>query len=219
MQNEEQQLIAAAQGGDVEAFNTLVQRYERRLYSLCYRMLGDADAAADVCQEAFLAAYRHLPRFHGTRFQAWLFRIAANACYDVLRSRKRRNTISLDALQTPDDQRVGFDPPDTGELPEAVAMRHELGAAIAAGLKQLPPEQRIVVVLSDIEGLAYDEIALATGMQLGTVKSRLSRARARLRDILRADTLLPTRYQLDGKPAAGVHDAAVHTYAISSVTD
>lgn len=194
MQHEEQQLIADAQRGDVEAFNTLVRLYERRVYSLCRRLLGDADAAADVCQEVFLAAYRHLPRFYGTQFRAWLFRIAANACYDVLRSRKRRNVVSLDALCEADERRAGFDAPDPAELPDAITLRRELGAAITASLALLPPEQRIVVVLSDIEGMAYDEIAAATGMNLGTVKSRLSRARARLRDILRANALLPSRY-------------------------
>lgn len=195
MQHEERHLIAEAQRGDVEAFNELVRRYERRVYSLCVRMLGDADAAADVCQETFLAAYRHLPRFYGTQFRAWLFRIAANACYDVLRSRKRRYVLSLDALQEPDDLRAGFDLPDPTEQPDAIALRHELGAALTASLEALPPEQRIVVVLSDIEGLAYDEIAQVTGMNLGTVKSRLSRARARLRDILRTNALLPMRYR------------------------
>jgi RNA polymerase sigma factor (sigma-70 family) len=197
MDYKEQLLIADAQRGDVDAFNALVHLYEQRVYRLCYRMLSDADGAADVSQEVFLAAYNHLPRFHGTQFRAWLLRIAANACYDVLRSRKRRNTVSLDALREPDNLRARFDPPDTGELPEASALRRELGAALAQSLQQLPPEQRIVVVLSDLEGLAYDEIALATGMQLGTVKSRLSRARARLRDILCANALLPRRYLPD----------------------
>jgi RNA polymerase sigma factor (sigma-70 family) len=210
MQHEEIQLIADAQRGDVEAFNALVHLYERRVYGLCYRMVGDTDSAADVSQEVFLAAYKHLPRFRGTQFRAWLLRIAANACYDVLRSRKRRNTVSLDALRAPDELRAGFDPPDNGEPPESRALRHELGAALAQCLEQLPPEQRIVVVLSDIEGLAYDEIAQATGMQLGTVKSRLSRARARLRDMLRNNALLPQRYQLhstepqEGFPAVAV---------------
>jgi RNA polymerase sigma-70 factor (ECF subfamily) len=194
MQHEEQ-LISVAQHGDVEAFNELVRLYERRVYNLCYRMLGDGEAAADVCQEVFIAAYRHLPRFRGTQFRAWLLRIAANACYDVLRSRKRRSAISLDAARDPDDQRPGFDLPDPGESPDAVVMRRELGAFLMQSLAQLPEEQRIVVVLSDIEGLAYEEIAQATGMQLGTVKSRLSRARARLRDILRTADLLPARYR------------------------
>jgi RNA polymerase sigma-70 factor (ECF subfamily) len=194
MQHEEQ-LISAAQHGDVEAFNQLVRLYERRVYNLCYRMLGDGEAAADVSQEVFIAAYRHLPRFRGTQFRAWLLRIAANACYDVLRSRKRRAAISLDAAREPDDQRPGFDLPDTGESPDAVVLRRELGSFLMQSLAQLPEEQRIVVVLSDIEGLAYEEIAQATGMQLGTVKSRLSRARARLRDILRTADLLPARYR------------------------
>jgi RNA polymerase sigma factor (sigma-70 family) len=196
MVNEEQRLVEAGQRGDVEAFNQLVRSYEVRVYNLCYRMLGDSDAAADVAQDTFISAYRNLHRFRGGVFRAWLFRIATNACYDALRARKRRPTVSLSA-SGPDDDGPTFDLPDGAESPDDFALRRELAAAIQRGIAQLPEDQRIVVILSDIQGLAYEEIAEVTGANLGTVKSRLSRARARLREILRAGELLPLKFRHD----------------------
>ncbi|NTV62263.1 MAG: sigma-70 family RNA polymerase sigma factor [Oscillochloris sp.] len=198
MSNEEQRLIEAAQRGDVESFNQLVRLYESRVYNLCYRMLGDRDAAADVAQDTFISAYRSLGRFRGGLFRSWLLRIATNACYDALRARKRRPATSLQALGVADDEGVGFDLPDEGERPEDVAMRHELAAAIQRGLADLPEDQRLVIILSDIQGMAYEEIAAVTGANLGTVKSRLSRGRARLRDILRGGELLPSKFRHEG---------------------
>lgn len=197
MANEEQRLVEAGQRGDVEAFNQLVRLYEGRVYNLCYRMLGDADAAADVTQDSFISAYRNLNRFRGGVFRSWLFRIATNACYDALRARKRRPTVSLSAPGDLDDDSPAFDLPDPDESPDDRALRRELAAAIQQGIAQLPEEQRIVVILSDIQGLAYEEIAEVTSTNLGTVKSRLSRARARLRDILRAGELLPSKFRHD----------------------
>ena len=195
MANEEQRLIEAAQRGDVEAFNQLVRLYESRVYNLCYRMLGDADAAADVAQDSFISAYRNLHRFRGGAFRSWLLRIATNACYDALRARKRRPSVSLDAGQEGDDDGPAFDIADPGESPDDTALRRELAAAIQQGIDQLPEEQRVVVILSDVQGLAYEEIAEVTNTNLGTVKSRLSRARARLRDILRAGELIPSKFR------------------------
>lgn len=197
MANEELRLVEAGQRGDVEAFNQLVRLYEGRVYNLCYRMLGDADSAADVTQDTFISAYRSLQKFRGGVFRSWLLRIATNACYDTLRARKRRPTLSLDAAQDAEDDGPAFDLPDQGETPDEVALRRELAAAIQLGLAELPEEQRAVVILSDVQGLAYEEIAVVTNTNLGTVKSRLSRARARLREILRAGELLPSKYRHD----------------------
>jgi RNA polymerase sigma factor (sigma-70 family) len=194
MANEEQRLVEAGQRGDVEAFNQLVRLYESRVYNLCYRMLGDSDAAADVAQDTFISAYRNLHRFRGGVFRSWLLRIATNACYDALRARKRRPSVSLDAAQEADDGQ-GFDIPDPSESPDDAALRRELAAAIQRGIDQLPDDQRVVVILSDVQGLAYEEIAEVTNTNLGTVKSRLSRARARLRDILRAGELIPSKFR------------------------
>jgi RNA polymerase sigma factor (sigma-70 family) len=197
MANEEQRLVEAGQRGDVEAFNQIVRLYEGRVYNLCYRMLGDPDSAADATQDTFIAAYRNLRSFRGGVFRSWLLRIATNNCYDVLRSRKRRPATSLDAAREPDDDGIGFDLPDTGESPDEFALRRELGAAIQQGLALLPEDQRAVLILSDIQGMAYEEIAQITNTNLGTVKSRLSRGRARLRDLLKQGELLPARYRHD----------------------
>lgn len=194
MADEEQRLVTASQSGDVEAFNQIVRLYEGRIYNLCYRMLGSADAAADASQDAFLSAFRNIQRFRGGSLRAWLFRIATNTCYDVLRLRKRHPTTSLDLSFDESDEPV-FDPPDQGESPEEFAMRRELSGAIQRGLFQLPEDQRIVVILCDIQGMSYEEIAQITQSNLGTVKSRLSRGRSRLRDILKAGELLPVRYR------------------------
>lgn len=198
MADEERRLVERAQRGDIESFNALVRAYEGRVYNLCYRMLGDPDSAADAAQDAFLAAFRNLRSFRGGSFRSWMLRIATNACYDQLRLRKRRPTVSLDEGDGEEDSSP-LQIADLAESPTDFALRRELAAAIQRGLSELPDEQRIILVLSDIEGLAYDEIAQITNTNLGTVKSRLSRGRARLRDVLKAGELLPARYRHEGE--------------------
>lgn len=198
MADEERRLVELAQRGDVDSFNTLVRAYEGRVYNLCYRMLGDADSAADAAQDAFLSAFRNLRSFRGGSFRSWMLRIATNASYDQLRLRKRRPAVSLD-LETDDEESAPLQIADTSESPTDFALRRELAVAIQRGLDTLPDEQRVMIVLSDIEGLAYDEIAQITNTNLGTVKSRLSRGRARLRDVLKAEELLPARYRHEGE--------------------
>jgi RNA polymerase sigma factor (sigma-70 family) len=195
MADEERRLVEFAQRGDVASFNELVRLFEGRVYNLCYRMLGDAESAADAAQDAFLAAFRNLRSFRGGSFRSWMLRIATNTCYDVLRARKRRPSVSLD-IETDDESASSpLQIADTAESPDDFAQRRELAAAIQHGLTALPDEQRIVLILSDIQGLAYEEIAQITNSNLGTVKSRLSRGRARLREVLKAGELLPTRYR------------------------
>jgi len=195
MADEERRLVEVAQRGDVESFNGLVHLYEGRVYNLCYRMLGDADSAADAAQDAFLSAFRNLRSFRGGSFRSWMLRIATNTCYDALRARKRRPSVSLDLETQDEEDSAPLQIADTGESPDDFALRRELAAAIQDGLTVLPDEQRIVLILSDIQGLAYEEIAQITNSNLGTVKSRLSRGRARLRDVLKAGELLPARYR------------------------
>ncbi|HNP74727.1 MAG TPA: sigma-70 family RNA polymerase sigma factor [Kouleothrix sp.] len=198
MADEERRIVERAQRGDVESFNTLVRTYEGRVYNVCYRMLGDPDSAADAAQDAFLSAFRNLRGFRGGSFRSWMLRIATNTCYDLLRSRKRRPTVSLDLETEESDDAAPLQIADTAESPTEFALRRELAAAIQQGLAELPDEQRIILILSDIEGLAYEEIAQITNTNLGTVKSRLSRGRARLRDVLKAGELLPARYRHEG---------------------
>jgi RNA polymerase sigma-70 factor (ECF subfamily) len=194
MADEERRLVAAAQRGDVEQFNALVRLYEGRVYNLCYRMLGDPDSAADAAQDAFLSAFRNLRSFRGGSFRSWMLRIATNACYDALRARKRRPSVSLD-IDADDEDSAPLQIADDAESPTDFALRRELATAIQQGLGELPDEQRVILILSDIEGLAYEEIAQITNTNIGTVKSRLSRGRARLRDVLKAGELLPARYR------------------------
>ena len=199
MADEERRLVEVAQRGDVESFNELVRLFEGRVYNLCYRMLGDADSAADAAQDAFLSAFRNLRSFRGGSFRSWMLRIATNTCYDALRVRKRRPSVSLDIEADDESASSPLQIADTAESPDDFAQRRELAAAIQDGLTALPDEQRIVLILSDIQGLAYEEIAQITNSNLGTVKSRLSRGRARLREVLKAGELLPTRYRHEGE--------------------
>ena len=172
--------IEAAQNGNTVAFNQLVIAYQELAFNVALRLLGNADTAADVTQDAFLSAYRHLDQFKGGSFRSWLLRIITNASYDVLRSTHHKKGQSLDEL-TEDST---FDVPDPGELPETITLRRELVEKVQAGISILPLDQRAVLVLYDIHGLSYEEIAATLDINLGTVKSRLSRARLRLRDYL-----------------------------------
>jgi RNA polymerase sigma-70 factor (ECF subfamily) len=192
----EEATIASARQGDVRAFNRLVLSYQAIAYNVAYRILGDVDSAADATQEAFISAFQGISRFRGGAFRAWLLRIVTNACYDQLRRKQRRPANSLDAILT--------DPEHSSQLangrdgPESLALRGELGGVIQRGIESLPPEQRIAVVLRDIQGLSYEEIAATTCASLGTVKSRLSRGRAGLRDYLMGQKeLLPPEFRLN----------------------
>jgi RNA polymerase sigma-70 factor (ECF subfamily) len=178
------QLVRNAQAGDVESFNRLVLAHQDQVYSLALRFMGQRAAAEDLAQETFLRAYRSIRSFRGEHFRAWLLSITANACRDELRRQRRRPTSSLDRGE--EDGVIAFEPPDPGLTPEDSALNAELRVALERALLQLPEEWRLVVVLADVHGLSYDEVAQAVGLPLGTVKSRLSRARGRLRDILLA---------------------------------
>jgi len=186
-EEEESSLIQRSRGGDVAAFNVLVERYQRGLYNLCLRMLGSAAAAEDATQDAFIAAFRRLASFRGGSFRAWLYRIAANTCYDELRRRRARPTLSLDATVAEGGlaEMAG-----RGPSPARQVERQETVAAIQRALDALPPDQRLAVILCDVQGMDYAEISAVTGAPLGTVKSRIARARLRLRDLLQADPAL-----------------------------
>jgi RNA polymerase sigma-70 factor (ECF subfamily) len=189
-------LIQAAKRGDVDSFNALVLAYQDVAYTVAYRIMGEPHSAADAAQEAFISAYQKLHQFRGDSFKPWLMRIVTNACYDELRRRQRRPATSLDALSDvqPAD---GLQLHSPQENPEQHAQRSELNTAIQDCINDLPDDQRVIAVLSDVESYAYQEIADITGLPLGTVKSRLSRARSRLRDCLRAvRELLPAEYRL-----------------------
>ena len=180
--------------GDLAAFNALVEAHQDAVYGLCLRMLGSTHSAEDVTQETFLSAYRNIERCRGDAFRAWLLRIALNACTDELRRSRRRRQVSLD---DPSTGASPLDLPDPAELPEEAALGSELGRHLQSALMALPPDQRAAVVLRDVQGFSYDEIAQTLRLSPGTVKSRLSRGRARLRDLLlQQRELLPQQFRL-----------------------
>jgi RNA polymerase sigma-70 factor (ECF subfamily) len=194
--HEEYELIRAARSGDLAAFNVLVLRYQDAVYTVTYRIMGDVDAAADAAQETFITAYRRLETYRGGVFRAWLLRIATNTCYDLLRYEKRRPATHLDDLPGGESD-DGPPLPDAIPTPEQAVQQSELNRAIQDCISALQADQRVTLVMSDIEGYNYQEIADATGVQLGTVKSRLSRARLAVRRCLQAvQELLPSEFRL-----------------------
>jgi RNA polymerase sigma-70 factor (ECF subfamily) len=196
---DEAALIAAAQRGDLPSFNQLILHHQSMAYNVAYRILADADAASDATQDGFIKAFQRIDQYRGGSFKAWILRIITNTCYDSLRSRKRRPTVPIDKEDEDDDGEHDAILLDRTERPDEYAVRRELAGVIQAAIGQLPADQRAVLILCDVEGLDYQEIAEATGAALGTVKSRLSRARAHLRDILLSQKeLLPSQYRLTG---------------------
>lgn len=193
---DEEKLIAQAQQGDVAAYNRLVLHYQDIVYSVALRIMKDPGSAEDATQEAFISAYKALKRFRGGSFKSWLLRIVTNACYDELRWRKRRPQSSLDAI-TEEFESPSF-MADDSVGPEERQQQVELIDAVERCLEELPDEQRIAAVLCDVEGRDYKDIADIMSTSLGTVKSRISRARSKLRDCLRDfGELLPADYRLN----------------------
>ncbi|GAB4522670.1 MAG: sigma-70 family RNA polymerase sigma factor [Anaerolineales bacterium] len=191
-------VIARAQQGDLDAFNDLVLRYQEMAYHQAYRILGESDTAEDATQEAFIAAYRKLASFQGGSFRAWILRIVTNRCYDFLRYHKRRPITALNPENRDGEE---IESPtwlaDPSESPEERLLRGQLNQAIQHCLQNLPPAFRTVAILVDVQGLDYTEAAQVIGKPVGTVKSRLSRARARLRDCLQGFwELLPDAFRL-----------------------
>lgn len=193
---DEARVIQEAQKGNLAAFNQLVMAYQGTAYNVAYRVIGQGEAAADACQDAFLKAYQAIKQYRGGSFKSWLMRIVTNACYDQLRYKRRRPVASLEELAEESDDHSDMLVNDA-EQPEEYVLRGEMGEMIQSGLNQLPEEQRLVLVLSDIQGFSYQEIAEIVEQPLGTIKSRLSRGRQRLRDFLLAQELLPGQYRLN----------------------
>jgi RNA polymerase sigma-70 factor (ECF subfamily) len=195
-------LVGFAQGGDLNAFNRLVVQYQDFAYNVAYRVMGDHAAAEDAVQDAMIKAYRNMARFRGGSFKSWLLKIVTNTCYDELRRQKRRPTTPLEPVTDEDEQ---VENPkwlaDPGESPEDSAARSELSRAIQNCLNGLSEDFRTIVVLVDIQGMDYTEAADIAGTPLGTVKSRLARARHYLRDCLQGlGELLPAAFRFETSP-------------------
>lgn len=168
-----------ARTGDLDAFNDLVERHQTRLYNLALRLTGSREAAEDVTQDAFLAAFNKLDQFAGQNFLGWLLRICANTAKDALRRQRRRPATSFDQIFGTEGD--SLEPRDPSASVETEAERAELGQILWTALRAIPADQRQAIVFVDVEGYSYHETAGMTGVSVGTVKSRVSRGRARLR--------------------------------------
>lgn len=195
-------LIGRVQRGQIEAFNQLVLRHQATAYNVAYRVLGDSGAAADATQDSFVKAYQRCRQYRGDEgsFKGWLLRIVVNTCYDVLRRERRSGPqgVALDAEEDAAEWHSALR--DPAERPEEHVLRNELAARLEAAIMRLPADQRIVLVLSDVEGYQYGEIAGLVGVPIGTVKSRLARARARVRDVIRYEDQVLSRPSPPGRP-------------------
>lgn len=193
---DEATLITDAQRGNLDAFNALILHYQTQVFNLAYHLMQDIASADDAAQEAFISAYRALDKFRGGSFRAWLLRIVSNACYDEMRRRKRRPAVSWDDFGELEEE-ANPHLVDHAESPEQAIQRDELRALLDRAMAKLPKEQRLVLVLVDRMGFSYAEAAQTMKTRLGTVKSRLARARRKMQTLLQAEAeLLPARYRL-----------------------
>jgi RNA polymerase sigma-70 factor, ECF subfamily len=195
---DEPALIQSARAGDLDAFNRLILAYQDMAFNVAYRMLADEDLAEDAVQNAFISAFNNLSSFRGGSFKAWVMRMVTNGCYDELRRQKRRPTTPLDPVDENDEELdsaawLASDEPSAEIKMEQAELEH----ALQHCLEQLPPEFRAVVVLVDVQGLDYSEVSQSAQTPLGTIKSRLARARLKIRDCLQGfQELLPEQFRL-----------------------
>lgn len=175
-------IVARARAGDARAFEELARAEERALYRHAARIVGPGAEAEDVVQDALFSAWRSIRSFEGTSFRAWLFRIVTNRALDRIRARKRRPELPLDP---PEDEDVVWAEPAAGgpELSEIASSREAI-AAVEEALRGIPDEQRAALLLRDVEGFAYEDIATITNVEVGTVKSRIHRGRLAVRNVL-----------------------------------
>ncbi len=184
-------IIRRVQHGDVDAFELLVAAYEKNVYNVALQMTGNREDAQDMAQEAFFKAYNSLPSFRGeSKFSSWLYRIVSNVCLDYRRRQARRPSSSL-TVEDDEGENVQLDVADESQSPEALLERKLTREAVRRGLRELPDEQRQILLLREIQGMSYDEIADAMDLEVGTVKSRIFRARKKLCAFLLKDGNIP----------------------------
>ena len=177
---DERELIARLQKRDEAAFEELIRQYEKKVYTLCFRMCGNSEDAEEAAQDAFLALWRGIDRFRQeSSLSTWIYRLATNACIDTLRRRKKQSgSVSLD------DEELFVDAVDTSPQPQETVEHREAQKLLQEGLSALPEEYRNILLLREVEGLSYSEISETLELELGTVKSRISRGRTLLRNFL-----------------------------------
>ncbi|MDF1566125.1 MAG: sigma-70 family RNA polymerase sigma factor [Deltaproteobacteria bacterium] len=204
MELDDKQLVTRAQAGDRHAFEALVRKYQRRIFRLAYGMLKNQEDAMDVAQDAFVRVHQHLDRFKGdAAFYTWLYRITTNLCIDRIRRNRGEQVEYEDGLAREDHtaSELGLRRPAAATNPAKATLRHELGEQIAAALAELPEKHREILLLREIEGLSYEELAQTLEIKKGTVMSRLFHARKKMQAIL-ASYLSPEELaRLQGDPA------------------
>ena len=189
----EEQLVRRAQQGDNGAFEELLLLHQKKVYNLCLRMSANQDDALDLSQEAFIKAWRSIGQYQfEASFSTWLFRLTSNVCIDFLRRKKRRQETSLTESYDDSDEGAELSLPDVQPLPEQQAITNETKMELAQAMAQLAPDHREILQLRVIEDLPYEQIADILGVRVGTVKSRLARARLSLRKILKTGNYFET---------------------------
>lgn len=179
-------LIKSALNGDISAFEELIIQYEKKVYNVALRVLKNPDDAMDISQEVFIKIYKNLDKFDGkASFSTWLYRITTNTCIDELRKRKGKETYSIDNDIENEEGSYKREFVDNSPTPEEQTIIKESGNEIIKAMENLSDEHRTIIILRDIEGLSYNEIADITGVSIGTVKSRISRARLSLKNIIK----------------------------------
>jgi len=202
----EKRLIQAAQRGDLDAFNLLILRYQNLLFGIALRLLNDEDLAADAVQDALISAFRKFNTFRGDSLKSWLARVVVNACYDEVRKKRRQRSVPLEQFNSDGEEiETSYWLIDPEADPQVQFESSELENALQKSISSLPPMYRTVLVLVDVEGLSYEEAAMAARIPMGTVKSRLARARSHMRTSLQASgELLPVAYRLEMSVSARI---------------
>ena len=183
--DEEKRIIESVIAGNTQDFEKLVLENQNQVYNLALRMVGNEQDAWDISQDAFIKAFRSLDSFRGdSKFSVWLYRLTSNICLDFLRAKKRNNVVSLTGFSPEEDEGTELEIPDERFSPDNLMDKRELHDALDSALRQLPEDQREILLLREISGLSYEEIAGSLGLEPGTVKSRIFRARKKLCKLL-----------------------------------